>query len=177
MLGEIFAPNQNGWFVKLQSISKRNKKWLTVIAVNILTTTPTPKLIAKPFTGPEPKIVKIPAVIITDTFASVIVANARLKPASIATRMDLPENTSSLKRSKIRMFASTATPIDKIIPAIPGNVIVALKPLPNTSNKSITYTSNAILATIPEKRYKITKKIMIIAIPALKATTDLSLES
>ena len=114
---------------------------------------------------------------ITDTFASVIVDNARLKPASIATRIDLPENTSSLKRSKIRIFASTATPMDKIIPAIPGNVIVALKPLPNTSNKSITYTSNAILATMPEKRYKITKKIMIIAIPALKATTDLSLES
>ena len=91
--------------------------------------------------------------------------------------MDLPENTSSLNRSKIRILASTATPMDKIIPAIPGNVIVALKPLPNTSNKSITYTSNAILATIPEKRYKITKKIMIIAIPALKATTDLSLES
>ncbi len=59
---------------------------------------------SKPLTGPEPKTVKIPAVMITDTFASVIVERARLKPASIATRMDLPEKTSSLKRSKIRMF-------------------------------------------------------------------------
>ena len=67
-----------------------------------------------------------------------IVESARLKPASIATRIDLPEKTSSLKRSKIRMLASTATPIDKIIPAMPGNVIVALKPLPNTSNNNIT---------------------------------------
>ena len=58
VLGEIFAPNQNGWFVKLHSINMRNKKRLTIIAVNILTTTPTPKLIAKPFTGPEPKTVK-----------------------------------------------------------------------------------------------------------------------
>ena len=89
---------------------------------------------------------------ITDTFASVIVERARLKPASIATRMDLPEKTSSLKRSKIRMFASTATPIDKIIPAMPGKVIVALKPLPNTRSNNITYTSNATLATKPDKR-------------------------
>ena len=74
------------------------------------TTTPTPKLIAKPFTGPEPKSVKIPAVMITDTFASVIVEKARLKPASIATRIDLPEKTSSLKRSKdqdVRIYRNT----------------------------------------------------------------------
>ena len=116
-----------------------------MIAVNILTTTPTPKLIAKPLTGPEPNTVKIPAVMITDTLASVIVERARLKPASMATRMDLPEKTSTLKRSKIRMFASTATPIDKIIPAMPGKVIVALKPLPNTRSNNITYTSNNII--------------------------------
>ena len=60
---------------------------------------------------------------------------------------------------------------------MPGNVIVALKPLPNTSNNSITYTSNATLATKPDKRYSTSKKTIIIAIPAPKATTDLSLES
>ncbi len=42
----------------------------------------------------------------------------------MAARIDLPARTSSFTRSKMTMFASAATPIVRIVPAIPGSVIV-----------------------------------------------------
>ncbi len=42
----------------------------------------------------------------------------------IALSIDLPDLASSLMRSKMMMFASAATPIVRINPAIPGRVSV-----------------------------------------------------
>ena len=42
----------------------------------------------------------------------------------MAAAMDLPALTSSFTRSKITMFASAATPIVRMRPAIPGRVSV-----------------------------------------------------
>ena len=50
--------------------------------------------------------------------------NARTKPASTPARNVLPALSSSFRRSKIRMLASTAIPIDRMKPAMPGSVIV-----------------------------------------------------
>ena len=42
----------------------------------------------------------------------------------MAAAIDLPARTSSLTRSKMTMFASAATPIVRIRPAMPGSVSV-----------------------------------------------------
>ena len=42
----------------------------------------------------------------------------------MAARIDRPARTSSLMRSKMTMLASAATPIVRIVPAMPGSVIV-----------------------------------------------------
>ncbi len=49
---------------------------------------------------------------------------ARLKPLSTALSNVLPFFNSSLMRSKIKMFASTAMPIERITPAKPARVRV-----------------------------------------------------
>ena len=59
-----------------------------------------------------------------DTFESRIEFQARPKPASTAAGSDLPTRISSFIRSKIRMFASTAMPIDRTKPAMPARVRV-----------------------------------------------------
>ncbi len=64
-------------------------------------------------------------VMMTVMFASKIVVKARLKPACTAKRKIFPDAISSLKRSKIKIFASTAIPIDRMTPAILGKVNVA----------------------------------------------------
>ena len=58
-------------------------------------------------------------------FASIIVENAFEYPPVSAFSEFFPALSSSLIRSKIRMFASTAIPIVKIKAAIPGSVNVA----------------------------------------------------
>ena len=63
-----------------------------------------------------------------------IADNALSKPALIADLTDLPAPSSSRILVKIITFASTAIPMDKITPAIPGNVSV-------TSNALIMITS------------------------------------
>ena len=55
------------------------------------------------------------------TLESRIAVNARLKPESIAARSVLPTASSSLILSKIITFASTAIPIERTIPAMPGS--------------------------------------------------------
>jgi len=76
------------------------------------------------------------------------VANALLYPISIAFIRVLLASNSSRILSKIRTFASTAMPIVRIMPAIPGRVRVA----PNEAIApiiSITFIIRAILATKP----------------------------
>ena len=57
-------------------------------------------------------------------FESKILVNALSKPRLIAVNNVLPALNSSFVLSKIRMFASTAIPIERIKPAIPANVKV-----------------------------------------------------
>ena len=47
--------------------------------------------------------------------------NASEKPVSIERMRVLPERSSSLTRSKISTLASTAMPIERMKPAMPGN--------------------------------------------------------
>ena len=79
-----------------------------------------------------------------------IVVNALLYPASIADIGVRPNKTSSLIRSKISTFASTAMPIVSTIPAIPGRVRVACKA--DKAPKIMTILKNrAKFAKIPNK--------------------------
>ena len=59
-----------------------------------------------------------------DTFESRIEFQARPKPASTAAGSVLPTRISSFIRSKIRMLASTAMPIERTKPAMPARVSV-----------------------------------------------------
>ena len=97
---------------------------VTVIAVNIDTSTPTISTRPKPRIVDDPNRNRIMAVIRLDTLESRIEFHARLKPASIAAGRLLPTRISSLVRSKIRMLASTAMPTESTKPATPARVIV-----------------------------------------------------
>ncbi len=59
-----------------------------------------------------------------ERFESRIEGQARWKPARKAACTERPQRSSSFMRSKIRMFASTAIPVDNRKPAMPGNVSV-----------------------------------------------------
>ena len=59
-----------------------------------------------------------------DMFESKIEFQARLKPASMADTSVLPERSSSLVRSKMRMLASTAMPTESTKAATPARVSV-----------------------------------------------------
>ena len=83
---------------------------------------------------------------------------------------------SSLIRSKIKTFASTAIPTVKITPAIPGNVKVASNNVKMPINIK-RFEINDILAIIPKSLYlndinKTTKRK-----PIIKETTPASIES
>ena len=97
---------------------------VTTIALNIETSTPMIRTSANPRIVDEPKRYRIVAVIRLDTFESRIEFQARSKPASTAGGRDLPARSSSFIRSKIRMLASTAMPIERTKPAMPASVSV-----------------------------------------------------
>ena len=106
----------------------RNISKITLVtntAVNMLIRRPAIKTIAKPFTGPVPTAYKMSAVINVVIFESTIVVKALSYPFLTASFIVLPLSFSSLIRSKINTFASTAIPIINTRPAIPGRVSVA----------------------------------------------------
>ena len=96
---------------------------------------PKPSVTEKPLTGPDPIANKITAVINVVIFASIIAESAFSYPNSIALAGPLFNLISSLMRSKIKTFASTAIPIVNTIPAIPGSVNVAPMALNNQKLK------------------------------------------
>ena len=108
------------------------------IAVNIDTKTPIARVTANPLTNPVPIEYKIPAVISEETLESLIESQALLNPNSKACFLDLPHLSSSFILSKIKILASTAIPIERINPAIPGKVRVTggikNKPVENIAN-------------------------------------------
>jgi len=62
-------------------------------------------------------------------------------PPSMEALIVLPVSISSLILSNIRTLASTAIPIVKIIPAIPGKVNVALNPAKTAKMNKIEKTN------------------------------------
>ena len=94
---------------------------------------PSESVTENPLIGPEPKTNKRTAAINVVTFASNIVEIALLNPSFIASNgLEFFDNSSFIL-SKIKTLASTAMPIVKTIPAIPGRVNVA----PIVPNKDI----------------------------------------
>ena len=87
---------------------------------------------AKPFTVPEPLQKRTAAAISVVTFPSMMADRAFAKPVLIADFTVLPIPISSLIRVKIITLASTAIPMDKIIPATPGRVNVTSKAASST---------------------------------------------
>src|SRR3989344_1185319 len=100
------------------------KVLVTVIAENIETKMPIAKVKAKPRIEPVPKLKRITVVISDETLESRIEDQALLKPAKRASCFGLPQRTSSLILSKIKMLASTAMPIERTKPAMPAKVKV-----------------------------------------------------
>ena len=76
------------------------------------------------FAEPLPKKKSTSAMRIVETLPSRIEGHARLKPVCIASCTVRPTCNSSLTRSKIRMFASTAMPSERMNPASPASVSV-----------------------------------------------------
>src|SRR3989344_187442 len=117
-------PNKNLLILPSPNFKAKRKVRETVMAVNILIKTPIPKVRAKPLTTLVPIQKRITEVIRLDMFESRMEGHARLKPSVTAAKISLSFFSSSLVLSKIRIFASTAIPIERINPAIPAAVKV-----------------------------------------------------
>ena len=106
---------------------RRNVR-VTTIAENMLTATPIASVIANPRTNDAPNWSpnqnRIAHVMKVATFESRIEGHARRKPVSIAVASGRPRRSSSFIRSKMRMFASTAMPTERMNAAIPESVSV-----------------------------------------------------
>lgn len=118
-------------------------------AVNIEITMPSPIVMAKPLTGPDPSANSIVVAIRVVTLESTIVLYARRNPASSAARALHPLSSSPRMRSLIRMLASTARPMPSTMPAMPGNVRVAPSAL-RAATVSTTLMASARFAINPQ---------------------------
>ena len=88
---------------------------------------PIARVLANPLIVPVPNIRSTTAAISVVTLPSIIAERALWKPLSTACLTVAPAPSSSFIRVKITTFASTAIPIESMIPAIPGRVRVILK--------------------------------------------------
>ena len=121
-------------------------------AVNMLSSTPIASVSAKPcimlVLNLSPNQNSTTAVMMVDMFPSRIDGHARSKPAFNAANRSLPARSSSLARSDISMFASTANPSESITAAAPDSVRVTGMSLNIPSNITV-YAISEMLATIP----------------------------
>jgi hypothetical protein len=99
----------------------------TKTAVNMLAVIPMMSVKANPRMGPVPNWKRKMAAMMVVTLASRMVRNAREKPDAIELKTLFPCASSSLMRSKTRTLASTAIPMVRMIPAMPGTVRLAWK--------------------------------------------------
>ena len=99
---------------------------------------------------------------------STIAEVAFSKPILIALRTVLPAAISSRIRAYMITLASTAIPIFKMIPAIPGSVNVKSNPF-NANNISSTYVINASTAAIPGTLYTAIRNNIIMINPIMPA--------
>ncbi len=124
-----------------------------VIALKRDTMTPMPSVNAKPLISDVPNQKSMSAVMKFEIFESRIENQAREKPNFTASLMVRPARSSSLIRSKISTFASTAIPIDMMNPAIPAAVRVTGMSLKSAKIIAINI-QREIVATSPGKRYQ-----------------------
>ena len=122
---------------------------MNIIAENIEVIIPIDKVTENPFIGPEPKTNKSNAAIKVVILASRIVDKAFSKPFLMDSITLLFLKNSSLILSNIKTLASTAIPIVKTMPAIPGNVNVA-PIVPNKEINKNTFAIKDIFAKIPK---------------------------
>ena len=122
-------------------MNRRRRVRVTTIAVNILTATPIKRVKAKPITGALATILlpnqyRIPQTIKVVILLSLIAVQARLNQTSIAAPSVRSVLSSSFIRSKMRILASTAMPIDKTKPPIPARLRVTGISLNNASTST-----------------------------------------
>ncbi len=112
---------------------------------------PMVRVTANPLTDPDACQNRMMAVMSVVTLASKIATNAFSYAAAMADFTDLPRSSSSLIRSYMRTLASTATPMVRMMPAIPGRVNDA----PNAAmapKRMTMLTRRPMSAMMPEKR-------------------------
>ena len=120
-------------------------------AVKRLARSPIARLTANPFTGPLPKYIRITAQSSVVKLPSSTAEKAFSYPRLTALANVLPAFSSSRMRSKTSTLASTAMPRVRMIPAMPGMVIVA----PNAAiapRMSTTLTASAATAITPARK-------------------------
>ena len=101
---------------------------VTNSAVNMDTAIPSASVCAKPLTVPVPIKYSTAAAISVVTLPSMIADSAFWKPIFIEDFTVFPVAISSRIRAKIITFASTAIPMERMMPAMPGSVSVMSKP-------------------------------------------------
>ena len=129
-----------------------NAPLVTNNAVNMERIIPIARVEANPFTVPEPLQNKTTAAIRVVTLPSIMADRALLKPVLMADLTVFPTPISSLIRVNIMTLASTAIPMDRIIPAIPGSVRVTSK-AERRINSRPTYNPKARTEASPGIRY------------------------
>ena len=92
---------------------------------------------ANPFTMLVPNQYKIREVMMLETLESRIDVQARSNPSRIASSSDFPKRNSYFRRSKIRILASTAMPMDNTNPVTPAIVMVTGMDLKIASTKTV----------------------------------------
>ena len=126
---------------------------VSIIAVNMEVTIPKDRVTANPRIGPEPNANRITAAIKVVMLLSSIVAIAFLYPASMFEIKAPCILLSSRILSNMRTLASTAIPVVRTIPAIPGSVRVA-PIMERLANIRIRFASRAIAAKHPNSLYR-----------------------
>src|SRR3954452_16038260 len=121
----------------------------TNTAVKRLINSPSISVTANPLIGPEPVIYRMTDEIIVVMWESMMVTNARSKPSEIDSGTLNPSLNSSRMRSNMSTFESTAIPMPRISPAIPGSVNVQPNMM-RAATVNIMLSASATTAFTPE---------------------------
>jgi hypothetical protein len=119
--------------------------------VNIETATPTLRVTPNPRTGPDANQNSRPAASRVVALESAMALHARVNPRMTAVRSFPEAACSSLIRSKTSTLASTAMPMARMNPAMPGRVRVAPTPS-STAYERSPYARRATAARAPRTR-------------------------
>ena len=116
-------------------------------AVNMERTIPRASVMANPLTLPLPIAPRTAAAIRVVMLPSTMADIAFSKPILMALLTLLPAAISSRIRAQIITFASTAIPMERMIPAIPGRVSVRSKAFSITSSSPVQIASDKAATT------------------------------